>query len=1483
MREDGSGRIDSPAATPPERGKGLLHLSGTGLKWLTGSNRGPAIVVLVVLAGGALLAGWAAQRSDLRMRDDLLQQARLVAKGVDLDSLAALSGTAADLSAPEYLRLKEHLALARQVVPECRFLYLTGRREDGSIFFFADSEPIGSEDESAAGQGYDEAPDLLRDLFSTAHPAVGGPLDDRLGTWVSAFVPLVDPHTDRVVAVFGIDVGTGGWRARIIGRLVAPIAFTAALTLIVLGGVGLLRRRERESTRRRPESRLTRRAEAAITAAAGLTLTFFLAYEAGDLQNLLKQNTFRSLASARASLVADALRDVGDQQLEGLALFFQASEHMDRREFQTYTGLLSRNPDVRSWGWAPVVRAAERTTFEEDARLDGAPEFTVWEWDAQGHRVPAGERQIHYPVLYAAPLESDKVALGYDLGSHPRLRAALNEAARTGLATATNPITLAEETGSHSRFVVFRRVSAADDPNRVEGFVAAVPRLGAMLRAPLGQAAREVPEVTLHLYQLRSDAIPEILAGEPTAPSTGPHAAEGLRHYRDKAFTLVHPIHVFGKTYAVVARPGPTFHVLYPARTGWLTVLYGSLLTALLAVLVGYLANRRLVLEQRVAERTAELQASEARLSETLRSIGDGVIVANRTGLITRMNPVAESLTGWCEAEALGKPLGEVFSILHEETREAVRNPVETALGEGMMTGLAEHTLLLARDGTERMIAGNGAPIRDARGRMAGVVLVFRDRTEERAAREALRESEERYRQLFLSNPHPMWVYDLETLDFLAVNDAAVSHYGYSREEFLGMTIADIRPPEDVPRLWRSVNAVSEGIDFAGEWRHIKKDKSLILVEIACHTLEWRGRRAELVLATDVTDRRRTEDQLRLHAMVLDQISDHVTVTDLLGKITYVNQAQVKSLGYSHDRLIGQTTEAQGEDSEYGTTQKEILQRTLRNGEWRGDIVNYSSDGRRLIMDCRTQVVRDRHGTPIAICGVGTDITERRRAEEEGRKLSQALEQSPALVLITDLQGSIEYVNPKFTEVTGYTLDEVRGRNPSILKSGETSPEVYRELWETIRSGGEWHGELRNRKKDGTLFWERAVIAPIRDPRGRFTHFLAVKEDITAQKALEAQFLQAQKMETVGRLAGGVAHDFNNMLTVILGLGQMILDRLDPANELRADLEEVLEAARRSAELTRQLLGFARKQTTSPRVLDLNDTVASLLRMLRRLIGEEIQLAWRPGRHLWPVRADPAQIDQILANLSVNARDAIAGGGNLTIETENVVFDEAYCEAHAGSVPGEYVLLTVSDDGCGMDREILDHAFEPFFTTKETGKGTGLGLATVYGIVKQNGGFITIYSEPGWGTSVNVYLPRSRAAGETSSAPGARREPAGGDETVLLVDDEEAILRIGRKVLERFGYHVLAARSRDEALALVDGHVGPIHLLLTDVVMPETTGRELWESIEALRPAIKLLFMSGHSADIIGRQGMIEEGVQFLQKPFSIRTLAAKVREVLDH
>lgn len=527
------------------------------------------------------------------------------------------------------------------------------------------------------------------------------------------------------------------------------------------------------------------------------------------------------------------------------------------------------------------------------------------------------------------------------------------------------------------------------------------------------------------------------------------------------------------------------------------------------------------------------------------------------------------------------------------------------------------------------------------------------------------------------------------------------------------------------------------------------------------------------------------------------------------------------------------------------------------------------------------------------------EIAERRRAErtlqESEEKYRAFFNQSVWGIYLHDLEGRILDVNEAACQQLGYSREELLQITVfDLLPEPPGSPNMPRD--EILRLWHEWQPEQRStiqgdhRRKDGTIFPIEVSTGVVRYGDKRL--LLAIVQDITDRKRaatererLREQLAQAQKMEAVGRLAGGVAHDFNNMLEVIIGHAELAMHRIDPSHPLYGDLAEIHQAGRRSADLTRQLLAFARKQVITPRVLDLNDAVANMLTMLRRLLGEGIELTWVPDAGLWPVEIDPGQLNQILINLCLNARDAIgvAGreeAGTITVETKNVACDESYSAGRPEFVPGDYVQLTVSDDGCGMEKEVLDIVFEPYFTTKAENQSGGLGLATVYGAVKMNKGFIHVYSERGQGSVFKIYLPRSM--GQVVPIAPPRQGVQGGRETVLLVEDEPAVLRLAKTVLGRLGYIVLTAPRPGEAVHQAAEYDGSIDLLVTDVVMPGMNGRELAARIGVDHPSLKCLYMSGYTANVIAHQGVLEEGVWFLQKPFSIDELAAKVRAVLD-
>ncbi|MBU1566137.1 MAG: PAS domain S-box protein [Proteobacteria bacterium] len=514
------------------------------------------------------------------------------------------------------------------------------------------------------------------------------------------------------------------------------------------------------------------------------------------------------------------------------------------------------------------------------------------------------------------------------------------------------------------------------------------------------------------------------------------------------------------------------------------------------------------------------------------------------------------------------------------------------------------------------------------------------------------------------------------------------------------------------------------------------------------------------------------------------------------------------------------------------------------------------------------------------------ETMERLRKSEENYRL--LVENQTDLVVKVDLEGRFLFVSPSYCQAFGKSQEKLLGQQFMPLVHEEDRQATAKAMEALFVPPYTAYIEQRALTKDGWrwLAWSDKAIL---DNHNKVVAILGAGRDITERKKgeeeqerLQGQLLQSQKMESVGRLAGGIAHDFNNMLNVILGNCELALMKTRPKEPFHQHFEGIQIAARRSAELTRRLLAFARKQTIDPVVLDLNEIVSGMLSMLRQLIGEDIDLAWRPGRDLRLVKADPSQIDQILANLVVNARDAINGVGKVTIETGNVTFDQAYCDDHVGFCAGEFILLAVSDNGCGMDSETLSHLFEPFFTTKGTGKGTGLGLATIYGIVKQNNGFINVYSELDQGSTFKIYFPQHISDRGWTPTADTILEDKGGSETILLVEDEPMILDVAVTMLEHLGYKILPAATPGEAIRLAGEQTEAIDLLLTDVVMPEMNGRDLANNLVVLYPSLRLLFMSGYTANVIAHHGVLDEGVHFIQKPFTMKDLAAKIREALD-
>ncbi len=1172
----------------------------------------------------------------------------------------------------------------------------------------------------------------------------------------------------------------------------------------------------------------------------------------------------------------------------------------------------------------------------------------------------------------------------------------------------------------------------------------------------------------------------------------------------------------------------------------------------------------------------------------TLSSIGDGVIATDSNGRVTFLNPAAEALTGWQQAEAAGRPLNEVFCISNELTGGPVEDPVAKVLRLGMVVGLANHTKLTSRSGREVPIDDCGAPIRDDGGAITGAVLVFHDVTERRRAEqerarlvaileatpdlvsfsdpqgrvlymnhggrkllgladeeplrtladyyppdvidlilneaipaamrqgswsgetrfrgrdgrmipclqvivahknedgsvdffsttahdvsdrkraeETLRASEERFRSVFEHSRVATALTDTNHR-FLRVNAAFAQMLGYSQEELLKRSMADITHPDDLAASYARAEALTRGevVSFGWEKRYLHKDGRVVwgLVSVsrvqgaADQPLEF------VVQVQDITERKRAEEELRQRKDFLDQLIRHLPVAVFVKnpcdefRYELLNEKATELFNFVESEVIGRHDfDIHRRDmAEFFRSKDEETMARRRVIDIPEEFYEHNASGQILLHTIKVPLY-DEAGKPTHLLGIAEDITEQRRREDEvrllqtialdvaqsedlrsaleivlrrvceasGAVLGQAwllepdlsiLSCSPAWYCSVEGMGPFRLLSERLTFVPGVGLpgrvwaskqpawienvarDVNFPRAPAArqagLKAGLAIPvladgqvvavleffllqersaderllqligsiatqlgtvtrrkQAEEELrrsqrrYETLVNSVEgivWEADARSfaftfvsRQAERLLgypvqrwlreptFWRDHIHPDDREAAlaswwratqeqrdynltyrmisasgkevwlhdlvnvvveaGQVVALRGVMVDVTQQMRLEEQFRQVQKMEAVGRLAGGVAHDFNNLLTAIMGYSQMLLISLpgtDPSREL---ITEIHKAGERAARLTRQLLAFSRKQVLKLHVLNFNTVVTGMQKMLGTVIGEDIDLVTRLDPHLGLVKADLGQLEQVIINLAVNARDAMPGGGRLTLETANEELDESFTQEHPDVKPGPYVSLAVCDTGCGMDAATLARLFEPFFTTKEQGKGTGLGLATVYGIIKQTGGHIGVTSKPGHGTTLKVYLPR---LAEAAPLPEVVHQPntswPRGCETVLLVEDDKAVREFSRSLLEQAGYHVLEAPDGAEALRISGNHGDRIHLLVTDVVMPGMSGRELADRLTSMRPGLQVLYLSGYTNDAVIGRGVVESETAFLQKPFGPDDLAAKVRQVLD-
>ena len=869
-------------------------------------------------------------------------------------------------------------------------------------------------------------------------------------------------------------------------------------------------------------------------------------------------------------------------------------------------------------------------------------------------------------------------------------------------------------------------------------------------------------------------------------------------------------------------------------------------------------------------------RGDDALLRALFHHTPDGVLLSRPDGNVVRANSAACQMLGRSEAEiiALGRhglvPDSQLLrQMLSERAHEG------TAAGE--LSLLRGDGALLPVELTSALFTGeDGAPY---------TCTIFRDISDRRAAAEAIRE-----RDYLLSESQriaQIGTWDLtlpdgplEWSDEMYRLFGVEPHFELSPASFLTLISGD---DHALAATWIRACASGENpglLDFRvtlsdGRVRHLQARGEL-------RPDDGASSRRMTGTVQDITEQRRVEEALRQSVERFELASratfDAIWDLHLPTNVLSFNDNFTALLGYTR------TSPPNQEDCTHPDDRRRVkdgFAAALASNRhtWMDEYRLMRSDGTAAMVRNRAYIVRDAAGHAVRVVGALEDVTEQRREQSERDRLIRAIEQAAEMVVITDASGTIEYVNPAFERVTGYARAEARGKNPRILQSGQHGRDFYRTLWTTLHEGRTWSGRFMNRRKSGEVYTEDASISPVRDRAGEVAGYVAVKRDITRELETEARLEQSYRLEGIGRLAGGVAHDFNNLLTVILGHTEVLLSA--PLDDSHEALLEIQHAAERAATLTRQLLAFGRRQALVPAAVDLNIVIGGLEAMLRRLIREDVHLMVELPSCPIVVDGDAGQLEQVLLNLVLNARDAITGSGRITVTAAVAAVDAQSAAAHADITPGAYAVVEVTDTGIGMDHATARRVFEPFFTTKPPGRGTGLGLATVYGIVRQTGGTIVVHSEPGLGSSFKVYLPLSA---EAAADEAARVTSAveGGSETVLVVEDDEAVRQLTARLLRTAGYCVLTAACGREALELLEQEGHAVRLVITDLVMPEMGGRELAARLRQGHPGIKALLMSGYAHEELELEHPSDESLRFVSKPLTRASLLHGVRATLD-
>lgn len=905
------------------------------------------------------------------------------------------------------------------------------------------------------------------------------------------------------------------------------------------------------------------------------------------------------------------------------------------------------------------------------------------------------------------------------------------------------------------------------------------------------------------------------------------------------------------------------------------------ILICLIALLIIF-GSHYITVQKRIS---AAIQQSEEKTRTILKALPDIMFIMNKKGDFIDFYAPQNRALMLPPDQCIGKNVKDFFS---KDIAITILNALERVFATELPE-ILHYTLRV--DGTDKNMESR-IVLKNA----TEAMLIERDLTDQKKLESLLHFERKQLLSLFDSIEAIIYVSDPKTYEILYVNK--------NFEKLLGHPVVGNICYREFQNLSEPCSFCTNNIilsqkpaPYYWEFTNPLLGKTFSIVD---KIIIWPdGRDVRFEMAVDITNRKITEEKnialLRFQNEMLDTAAVWINTLDLHGNITSWNRAAESISGYSREEVVGNNTiwELLYPDESYRTSihttamsiisekkQIENLETTIR-----------TRSGEERVILWHSNILFDKKEHPVGSIALGADITEQKKYEKalkhNEERMELILKNSSDIIVIINAEGKQLYVSPSAEIITGYAVEELTGKTIAEIVHPDDLPGVYAK-WQEALNAGKQTTRLQYRHIHKTRGWVHLEaigqnLLEVPSIRGILLNIRDITDRITAENekmTLQEQLAQSQKMESVGRLAGGVAHDFNNMLSVIIGHAELLLTKLTPHDTCFAGIKEIEHAAKRSAELTKQLLAFARKQTVSPIVIDTNTAITRTLSMLQRLIGEDINLIWRPGMNIGRIKIDPSQLDQMLANLCVNARDAIKGSGKITIETEQEDITGEYCASHNGATPGNYIIISVSDTGCGMDDETIKHLFEPFYTTKDVGKGTGLGLATIYGIIRQNNGFITVYSEKQRGTSIKIYLP-SFKEDESHELSTSSVTPSG-QETILLVEDEQRLLDLTTAMLTTLGYNVVPFAVPRAAIHYFSENKNHIDILLTDVIMPEMNGKELSETLLQQKPSLTTLYMSGYTADIIGHHGILDDTTHFIQKPFSIRQLAEKIRDALD-